>query len=90
MVAYRGARRTRRFQTCWGWKLQLKLQDVEQTLVCAFWDDVDLENGIILHLADWGHANGTPEHDDIQRYRSVGGYYILIANPEVLEGKAVV
>ena len=54
-----------------------------------FWDDVDLEKGVILHLADSGHANGTPEHDEIQRYRSIGGYYILIANPEVLEGKAV-
>ena len=54
-----------------------------------FWDDVDLINGIILHLADSGHANGTPEHDEVQRYRSVGGYYILIANPGVLEGKTV-
>ena len=52
-----------------------------------FWDDVDLQNGVILHLADSGHANGTPEHDQIKRYRSIGGYYILIANPEVLEGK---
>ena len=52
-----------------------------------FWDDVDLQNGVILHLADSGHANGTPEHDEIKRYRSIGGYYILIANPEVLEGK---
>lgn len=54
-----------------------------------YWDDVDLVNGVVLHLADSGHANGTPLNDDIQRYRSVGGYYILIANPGVLDGKSV-
>ena len=31
-----------------------------------FWDDVDLLNGVVLHLADSGHANGTPEHDEIR------------------------
>ena len=40
-------------------------------------------------LADSGHANGTPEKDEILRYRSVGGYFMLIANPEILEDKPV-
>ena len=31
-----------------------------------------------------------PENDDSQRYSSIGGYCIMIANPEVSEGKAVV
>ena len=54
-----------------------------------YWRDVSLTNGVIVHLADSGHANGTPEHDEKMRYRSVGGYFILIANPGILEGKEV-
>eukprot|EP00439_Symbiodinium_sp_Y106_P022669 s217_g2.t2 len=52
-----------------------------------YWKDVDLSDGVILHLADSGHANGSPDHNDILRYRSVGGYFILIANRCILEGK---
>ncbi|CAE7892999.1 RE1, partial [Symbiodinium sp. KB8] len=48
---------------------------------------VDLSNGVIVHLADSGHANGSPDHNDIMRYRSVGGYFILVANSCILEGK---
>lgn len=52
-----------------------------------FWSDVDLLSGMVLHLADSGHANnGVPESDEIKRYRSI---YILVANPEIMEGKAV-
>ena len=40
-----------------------------------------------MHLADSGHANGTPERDDLIRYRSVGGYFLLAVNPEVLDAK---
>ncbi|CAE7715141.1 RE1 [Symbiodinium necroappetens] len=54
-----------------------------------FWSDMDLTHATIVHLADSGHANGTPEHNDILRYRSVGGYFILAANPGVLEGGEV-
>ena len=54
-----------------------------------YWTDVDLENGVVVHLADSGHANGMPEGNDIFRYRSVGGHYILIANPGILQGEAV-
>ena len=50
-----------------------------------YWSDVDLANGVILHLADSGHANGTPDHKAEMKYKSVGGYFILIANPEILE-----
>ena len=49
-----------------------------------YWADVDLRQAVLIHLADSGHANGTPEKDDIIRYRSVGGYFLLLANPEVL------
>ena len=52
-----------------------------------FWSDVDLRSGVLVHLADSGHANGTPEKDDIARYRSVGGFFLMIANEEILEGK---
>ncbi|CAE7257927.1 ANKRD17 [Symbiodinium sp. CCMP2592] len=52
-----------------------------------YWADVDLRNCVIVHLADSGHANGTPAYKEETRYRSVGGYFILAANPEILEGK---
>ena len=54
-----------------------------------FWSDVDLTNATIVHLADSGHANGTPDHNEILRYRSVGGYFILAASPGLLEGETV-
>ena len=50
-----------------------------------YWSDVNLSDAIVLLLADSGHANGTPEKDDILRYRSVGGYFVLVCNKEVLE-----
>ncbi|CAK9023806.1 unnamed protein product [Durusdinium trenchii] len=53
-----------------------------------YWSDVNLRDGVLILLADSGHANGTPEKDEIMRYRSVGGYFILIANKEILEDKA--
>ena len=52
-----------------------------------YWSDVDLKSGVILHLADSGHANGTPDHNDELKYRSVGGYFIMIANPGILKGE---
>ncbi len=52
-----------------------------------FWDDIDLHNCVVVHLADSGHVNGTPENDEIKRYRSIGGFFLVIANPEVLDGK---
>ena len=54
-----------------------------------FWSDVDLSQAAIVHLADSGHANGTPDHNEILRYRSVGGYFILAASPGLLEGQTV-
>ncbi|CAK9062808.1 unnamed protein product [Durusdinium trenchii] len=54
-----------------------------------YWSDVDLRNGVLVHLADSGHANGAPEKDEIMRYRSVGGYFLLIANPEKLKLEAL-
>ena len=45
------------------------------------WNDVDLAQGVLVHLADSGHANGTPDHNEVMRYRSVGGYFLLVANP---------
>lgn len=43
----------------------------------------------MVHLADSGHANGTPERNEAMRYRSVGGHFILLANPKILEGEEV-
>ena len=37
-----------------------------------YWSDVDLRNGVLIHLVDSGRANGSPEKDDTLRYRSVG------------------
>ena len=54
-----------------------------------FWGDVDLARAVIVHLADSGHANGTPDHNEILKYRSMGGYFILAANPGLLEGETV-
>lgn len=53
-----------------------------------FWSDVDPYEAVLVILADSGHANGTPENDSIMKYRSVGGYFLMLANPGVLEGKA--
>ena len=52
-----------------------------------YWSDVDLNNCAVLHLADSGHANGTPDHNEELRYRSVGGYFLLLANRDILDGK---
>ena len=55
-----------------------------------YWSDVNLKESVmIVHLADSGHANGTPEKDEQMRYRSVGGYFILAANPGILKGETV-
>ena len=54
-----------------------------------FWGEVDLANGVIVHLADSGHANGTPDHNEDMKYRSVGGYFILVAEPGILRGETV-
>ena len=55
-----------------------------------FWSDVDLENGVFVHLADSGHANGTPSHNGIERrFKSVGGYFLMVANKGLLHGEAV-
>ena len=53
-----------------------------------YWNDVDLEDAVLIHMADAGHANGVPENDSIKRYQSIGGYYLFLANKEILEGKA--
>ena len=52
-----------------------------------YWSDVNLDTCAVLHLADSGHANGTPDHNEELRYRSVGGYFLLLANKEILEGR---
>ena len=52
-----------------------------------YWADVDLRKGVLIHLADSGHPNGTPEKDEVLRYRSVGGYFLMIANPEILQNQ---
>ena len=52
-----------------------------------YWSDVNLETAVVIHLADSGHANGTPDHNEVLRYRSVGGHFILVANAEILKGK---
>ena len=31
---------------------------------------------------------GVPENNSIKRYQSIGGYYLFLANKEILEGKA--
>ena len=48
---------------------------------------MDPFGAVLVHLADSGHANGTPDHDEILTYRSVGGYFLFLANPEILDGK---
>ena len=54
-----------------------------------YWSDVNLKESVIVHLADSGHANGTPEKNEQMRYRSVGGYFILAANPGILQDQEV-
>ena len=54
-----------------------------------FWSDVDPYTAVLVHLSDSGHANGTPENDNIMKYRSVGGYFLLLAQPGILEGREV-
>ena len=52
-----------------------------------YWNDVSLEDAVLVHMADAGHANGVPESADIKRYQSIGGYFLFLANKEILEGK---
>ena len=52
-----------------------------------YWSDVNLSEAVVVHLADSGFANGSPEHNGLLRYRSVGGYFILLANKEILQGQ---
>ena len=52
-----------------------------------YWSDVNLREAVLILLADPGHASGTPERDEIMRYRSVGGYFVLVGNKEILEDK---
>ena len=47
--------------------------------------DLDIENAVVCLVCDSGHANG-PEVDDIQRYRSYGGHFLILANPDILDG----
>ena len=47
---------------------------------------LDLDGCIVLVLCDSGHANGQPERDEIMRYRSVGGYFLLVVERKVLLG----
>ena len=54
-----------------------------------YWSDVDPYKAVLVHLADSGHANGTPETDGILKYRSVGGYFLMLANPGILTGETV-
>lgn len=51
--------------------------------------DVDLRDGVLIHLADSGHANGTPERDEVLWCRSVGGYFLMIAHLEILDDQLV-
>ncbi|CAJ1341757.1 unnamed protein product [Effrenium voratum] len=53
-----------------------------------YWADVNLQDSVIVHLADSGHANGTPESNEQMRYKSVGGCFILAANKEIMQGQA--
>jgi hypothetical protein len=48
-----------------------------------------LKDCVCVILADSGHANGTPETDEIKKYRSVGGHFLLLANKEILQDKKV-
>ena len=50
-----------------------------------YWSDVDFANGVILHLADSGHANGTTDRKEEMKYKSADGYFFFVANKEVLE-----
>ena len=52
-----------------------------------YWNDVNLEDAVLVHMADAGHADCVPEGDDIKRYQSIGGYFLFLANKEILEGK---
>ena len=44
--------------------------------------------GVILYLANSGHANGTPEKNEQIRYKSVGGYFIPVADKRILDGES--
>ena len=47
---------------------------------------IDPMNCIVVVPADSGHCNG-PEHDEIEKYKSVGGNFLLLAPPEFADGK---
>ena len=74
-------------QRCKGEACVADLVRLKQYIGMARRSDVNLDTCAVLHLADSGHANGTPDHNEELRYRSVGGYFLLLANREILEGK---
>jgi hypothetical protein len=49
--------------------------------------DIDVFSAVLLTVCDSGHANGNPESDEIAKYKSVGGHYLIIANAGVLDGE---
>mgnify|MGYP000237878708 CR=1 FL=1 len=52
-----------------------------------FPSDKDEHSAVRLTVCDSGHANGNPESDEIAKYKSVGGHYLIIANAGVLDGE---
>ena len=48
---------------------------------------LELEGAVVLVLCDSGHANSNPENDDVKRYRSVGGHFLLVAEATLMYTK---
>jgi hypothetical protein len=46
-----------------------------------------LDGAVVLTLCDSGHANSNPESDEVERYRSVGGHFLLVAEACVMDNK---
>ena len=47
---------------------------------------VDLADSIVVVMADAGHAKGSPESDEIKRYRSIGGHILFLTDKNFEKG----
>ena len=47
--------------------------------------DIDVFSEVLLTVCDSGHAKGNPESDEIAKYKSVGGYYLITVDAGLLD-----
>ena len=47
---------------------------------------IDMTKAAVVIMCDSGHTNGNPESDEIARYRSIGGHFLMVADESFARG----